>query len=177
MKKLNLLEDCKMKQKPKAVYILVDNAYVQISYAEFCRLKETVAQYSETHWFIPMQGMLMEVSRDEYRAFYKIKERERYLKKLERTNIAFSLDERREADGRMPQIPPGMEEKVELHMMLDKLRQCLLKLSEEDAEFIRLYFFLGMSRKELAEKYGVHPSGINRKLDDILYKLRKMMKN
>ena len=87
------------------------------------------------------------------------------------------MDERREADERMPQIPPGMEEKVELHMMLDKLRQCLLKLSEEDAEFIRLYFFLGMSRKELAEKYGVHPSGINRKLDDILYKLRKMMKN
>lgn len=41
--------------------------------------------------------------------------------------------------------------------MIEKMYSCLRLLDPDDAEFIRMYFFQHVSRKELAKKYGVHP--------------------
>ena len=122
-----------MSNEPKCVYIKTDVGYVQITYAEFCRIRNKTENYKASHWFIPVQGVLLEVPKDAYKAFYREKERERYLRKLD-----------------------------------SALFLC-------DAEFIRMYFFQHVSRKELAKKYGVHPSNISRKAAKILEKLKKLM--
>ena len=72
-----------MSNEPKCVYIKTDVGYVQITYAEFCRIRNTTENYKASHWFIPVQGVLLEVPKDAYKAFYREKERERYLRKLD----------------------------------------------------------------------------------------------
>lgn len=73
-----------MSNEPKCVYIKTDVGYVQITYAEFCRIRNTTENYKASHWFIPVQGVLLEVPKDAYKAFYREKERERYLRKFAR---------------------------------------------------------------------------------------------
>lgn len=50
-----------MSNEPKCVYIKTDVGYVQITYAEFCRIRNTTENYKASHWFIPVQGVLLEV--------------------------------------------------------------------------------------------------------------------
>ena len=57
--------------------------------------------------------------------------------------------------------------------MIEKMYSCLRLLDPDDAEFIRMYFFQHVSRKELAKKYGVHPSNISRKAAKIRKKPRR----
>ena len=66
--------------------------YVQITYAEFFRIRNTTENYKASHWFIPVQGVLLEVLKDAYKAFYREKERERYLRKLDSALFLCNLD-------------------------------------------------------------------------------------
>lgn len=68
-----------------------------------------------------------------------------------------------------------IEQQTEDRLMIEKMYSCLHLLDPDDAEFIRMYFFQHVSRKELAKKYGVHPSNISRKAAKILEKLKKLM--
>lgn len=81
-----------MSNEPKCVYIKTDVGYVQITYAEFCRIRNTTENYKASHWFIPVQGVLLEVPKDAYKAFYREKERERYLRKLDSALFLCNLD-------------------------------------------------------------------------------------
>lgn len=68
-----------------------------------------------------------------------------------------------------------IEQQIEDRLMIEKMYSCLHLLYPDDAEFIRMYFFQHVSRKELAKKYGVHPSNISRKAAKILEKPKKLM--
>ena len=81
-----------MSNEPKCVYIKTDVGYAQITYAEFCRIRNTTENYKASHWFIPVQGVLLEVPKDAYKAFYREKERERYLRKLDSALFLCNLD-------------------------------------------------------------------------------------
>ena len=59
-----------MKHAPKKVFILEDDEYIEISYEEFCQRKETDTTYKD-NLFIFLHGMLMEVTEETYRNFYK----------------------------------------------------------------------------------------------------------
>ena len=114
-------------------------------------------------------------SKDAYKAFYREKERERYLRKLDSALFLCNLDLKSE------EIPlrdenTDIEQQTEDRLMIEKMYSCLRLLAPDDAEFIRMYFFQHVSRKELAKKYGVHPSNISRKAAKILEKLKKLMK-
>lgn len=140
--------------------------YVQITYAEFCRIRNTTENYKASHWFIPVQGVLLEVPKDAYKAFYREKERERYLRKLDSALFLCNLDLKSE------EIPlrdesTDIEQQTEDRLMIEKMYSCLRLLDPDDAEFIRMYFFQHVSRKELAKKYGVHPSNTIRKADEM----------
>ena len=107
-------------------------------------------------------------------AFYREKERERYLRKLDSALFLCNLDLKSE------EIPlrdenTDIEQQTEDRLMIEKMYSCLRLLDPDDAEFIRMYFFQHVSRKELAKKYGVHPSNISRKAAKILEKLKKLM--
>ncbi len=71
-----------MKYAPRKVYIKENNVYVELSYKDFCRRRQAVQRYMDK-LFIPVQGCLLEVMREQYTNFYRDKERWRYLKKLD----------------------------------------------------------------------------------------------
>lgn len=163
-----------MSNEPKCVYIKTDVGYVQITYAEFCRIRNTTENYKASHWFIPVQGVLLEVPKDAYKAFYREKERERYLRKLDSALFLCNLDLKSEEIA-LRDENTDIEQQTEDRLMIEKMYSCLRLLDPDDAEFIRMYFFQPVSRKELAKKYGVHPSNISRKSAKILEKLKKLM--
>lgn len=67
-----------MKYIPKRVFVIEDGEYIELPYEEFSARQGLVPAYSEKH-FLPLHGMLMEVSEDDYRDFYKSIRRQKYL--------------------------------------------------------------------------------------------------
>ncbi len=78
-----------MKYAPIKVYIRENNVNVELSYTDFCRRRQADQSYMDK-LFIPVQGCLLEVVREQYADFYKEKERWRYLKKTD-TNHSLPL--------------------------------------------------------------------------------------
>ena len=69
-----------MKYAPRKVYIRESGGYVELSYTDFCRCRESDQTYMDK-LFIPIQGT----------DFYRDKERWRYLQKLDTKNSLLSL--------------------------------------------------------------------------------------
>ena len=77
-----------MKYAPRKVYIKESGGYAELTYTDFCRRRQTDQSYMDK-LFIPVQGCLLEVVREQYVEFYKDKERWRYLKNWTRTTACF----------------------------------------------------------------------------------------
>ena len=88
-----------VKYAPRKVYIRESGGYVELSYTEFCRCRESDQTYMDK-LFIPIQGCLLEVVREQYTDFYRDKERWRYLKKLDTKNSLLSLDGFTDSEGK-----------------------------------------------------------------------------
>lgn len=61
-----------MKKQPKAVYIIENGGYTELTYEEFCRREQICPLYADK-LFLPLYGRLMEVSKGkaaEQRAFF-----------------------------------------------------------------------------------------------------------
>lgn len=67
-----------MKYAPKKVFVLDNGIYTELSYEEFYLLKENNVSYADK-FFIPLHGMLMEVTEETYRDFYKSQRRQKYI--------------------------------------------------------------------------------------------------
>ena len=62
-----------VKYAPRKVYIRESGGYVELSYTEFCRCRESDQTYMDK-LFIPIQGCLLEVVREQYTDFYRDKD-------------------------------------------------------------------------------------------------------
>lgn len=54
-----------MKYAPRKVYIKESGGYVELSYTDFCRRRQADKGYMDK-LFIPVQGCLLEVVREQY---------------------------------------------------------------------------------------------------------------
>ena len=59
-----------MKYAPKKVFILENGKYKEIKYSELQKLEQSDKSYAEK-FFLPLYGMLMEVTAETYKAYYK----------------------------------------------------------------------------------------------------------
>ena len=66
-----------MKYAPRKVYIKKDDGYVELSYKDFCRRRQSDQNYMDK-LFIPVQVCLLEVVRKQYVDFDTENERWRY---------------------------------------------------------------------------------------------------
>ena len=57
-----------MKYTPKKVFILVNDNYKEITYIELQKLEQTDKSYAEK-FFLPLHGMLMEVTEEDYKEY------------------------------------------------------------------------------------------------------------
>ena len=151
-----------VKYAPRKVYIRESGGYVELSYTEFCRCRESDQTYMDK-LFIPIQGCLLEVVREQYTDFYRDKERWRYLQKLDTKNRLLSLD--------------GFTDTVVNAVMVDRLKAALPLLSDSEQELIQAIFFDGLSEREVGARLGITQSVVNKRKARILIKLRKIIEN
>lgn len=169
-----------MKVTPKNVFILENGKYKEITYNELQKLEQTEKSYTSKR-FLPLHGMLMEVTEETYKWYYKDKRRQNYVDECSRKRGDFSYNALDTKDLLGEDILEDknidIEKQVENKIMLELLSKALKQLSQEDRELIQLFYFQNNSERKLAKELGVSRPKLHSKLEEILYKIRKFMKN
>ena len=156
-----------MKYAPRKVYIKESGNYVELSYTDFCRRRQADQSYMDK-LFIPVQGCLLEVVREQYADFYKDKERWRYLKKLDTNHKLLSLEGFTDSEGNVIDFivdeAVDVAETVVHAVMVDRrtLQIVLLKMQ-------------GYSTKEIAPLVHLTAGSIYARLNHLRKKLRKIL--
>ena len=169
-----------MKYAPRKVYIKESGSYVELTYTEFCRRRNADQTYMDK-LFIPVQGCLLEVVREQYTDFYRDKERCRYLQKLDISHSLLSLEGFTDSEGNtldfLVDEAVDVAETVVHAWMVDRLRAALSLLSDSEQALIRAIFFEGLSEREVGLRLGVTQSVVNKRKAKILLKLRQIIEN
>lgn len=139
-------------------FIKTDNGYEEITYEELLRREEADPSYKGRR-FLPLHGMLMEVTPEQYRDFYKARRRQKYLYERSRENRDISIDmlTTEQFNGADILVSDGMdiEEQVAYKLLLDKLHSCLALLTEEEQELIYALFFGEKTEREWSAETGI----------------------
>ena len=169
-----------VKYAPRKVYIKESGSYVELSYRDFCRRRQADQSYMDK-LFIPVQGCLLEVVREQYADFYKEKERWRYLKKLDTNHSLLSLEGFTDSEGNVLDFvideTVDVAETVVHAVMVDRLKAALHLLSGSEQALIKALFFEELSEREVGLRLGVTQSVVNKRKAKIFAKLRKIMEN
>lgn len=124
---------------------------------------------------------MIEVNEEIYKLHYKTKRRALYLKERDLAHgvVSYSQLDTEEMNGEET-IPDLVSENVEdlvcKRLMIEKLKEALTFLSESEKELIFDLFFMELPETEVAKKYGLNQSSINRRKAKIIIKLKKIMK-
>ena len=166
-----------MEYTPKKVFVLEGKTYLELSYAEF---RQQVATYQGRR-FIPLHGMLMEVPEDDYKAFYKQKRRDKYLKEQSKNNGDFSYDmlttDEFNGEDILVDTVADTAVQAERSLLLDKLRKAVASLSEDEQQLLQMVYYHQLTERNIAACLGVSQNAINKQKFRILEKLKKILKN
>ena len=169
-----------VKYAPRKVYIKESGGYEELSYTDFCQCRNADQTYMDK-LFIPVQGCLLEVVREQYTDFYRDKERWRYLQKLDTNHNLLSLEGFTDSEGNV--IDFVVDEAVDVAetvvhaLMVDRLKAALPLLLDSEQALVRAIFFEGISEREVGLQLGVTQSVVNKHKGKILMKLRKIIEN
>lgn len=170
-----------MKYTPRKVFILENGEYIEISYEELCRLTEDNNSPYADKLFLPLHGMLMEVTEDAYKDFYRDKRRQKYLNERSEVNEDFSYDmlttDEFNGEDILIDDSDDIAVQVEHKMMLDKLRSLFPLLSEEEQKLLNALYFKGMSERDWSKVSKIPQKTINDRKRRILAKLKKLLES
>lgn len=168
-----------MKYAPKKVFVLENGNYKEITYSELKTLEQADKEYANKY-FLPLHGMLMEVTEEKYKAYYKDKRRQKYIDERSRENGDVSYDALDSSDmlgeSVLVDLETNVEEQVTNKIILEQLHNAFLLLSEEERELIMLNFFKGFSEVNLSSYYGVSQQAISKRLKKVLTKIKEIIK-
>ena len=178
--KFQIQEDKTVKYAPKKVFILENGKYKEITYSELQELEQSGKSYAEK-FFLPLYGMLMEVTAETYKWYYKDKRREKYIDERSLLNgdvsyDALDTDETLGAEV-FADTKTDVEAAVINKMTVAELRKAFLLLSPDEKKLLIEHFFDEKSQVELSKQYGVNQSSISRKINRIIAKLKKFLEN
>ena len=169
-----------MNKQPKAVYIIENGGYTELTYEEFLRREQICPLYADK-LFLPLYGSLMEVSKEDYEEYYRQRNRQIYIDRRASRNgdvsyNALSTDEFNGEDILIAEQPDVCDTVVE-SIMTDKLRKAILKLTDEEQLLIYRHYYADIPGTELAEIYGVSQQAISKKIAKIRAKIKKLLEN
>lgn len=122
----------------------------------------------------------MEVTEEEYKAYYKDNRRQKYIDERSRENGDVSYDALDSSDmlgeSVLVDIETNVEEQVTNKIILEQLHNAFLLLSEEERELIMLKFFKGFSEVRLSSYYGISQQAISKRLKKVLTKIKEIIK-
>lgn len=159
-------------------FVFSPEGYEEIPYTELCHRRDTDPTYQDKK-FIPLHGMLMEVTEADYTAFYKDKRRQKYLDERSEENGDISVDmltteEFNGADILVDATDP-VDEQVIHRIMLDKLQDSLPLLSADELELIHDLFYSELTERDIAAKLGISQAAVNKRKKRILAQLKKYL--
>lgn len=161
-------------------FIKTDNGYKEITYEELLHREEADPSY-KARKFLPLHGMLMEVTPEQYRDFYKERRRQKYLYERSKENRDISIDmlttEQFNGADILFSDEIDIEEQVAYKLLLDKLHNCLSLLTEEEQELIYALFFGEKTEREWSAETGIPQKTINNRKRKILLKLKALLEN
>ena len=160
-------------------FLFSPDGYEEITYSELCRRWNTDETYKNKK-FIPLHGMLMEVTPEQYIDFYRTRNRQRYLDKrsAEKGDISIDMLTTSEFNGENILVyDEDIAEQVTNRIMLDKLRDNLGLLTADEKELIRVVFYNEITERDLAIKHGVSQVAIHKRKKRILEKLKKILES
>lgn len=167
-----------MKYAPKKVFVLENGNYKEITYSELKTLEQADKEYANKY-FLPLHGMLMEVTEEEYKAYYKYKRRQKYIDERSRENGDVSYDALDSSDmlgeSVLVDIETNVEEQVTNKMTVAELRKAMLLLSPDERELIKILFIDGVTERKTAENYCVSQVAIHKRKNKILAKLKEFL--
>ena len=169
-----------MKKQPKAVYIIENGGYTELTYEEFRRRVQICPLYADK-LFLPLYGSLMEVSKEDYEEYYRQRNRQIYIDRRASRNgdvsyNALTTDEFNGEDILIAEQPDVCDTVVE-SIMTDKLKEAILKLTDEEQLLIYRHYYADIPGTELAEIYGVSQQAISKRIAKIRVKLKNLLEN
>ena len=167
-----------MKKEPKAVYIIENGGYTELTYEEFRRRVQICPLYADK-LFLPLYGSLMEVSKEDYEEYYRQRNRQIYIDRRASRNgdvsyNALTTDEFNGEDILIAEQPDVCDTVVE-SIMTDKLKEAILKLTDEEQLLIYRHYYADIPGTELAEIYGVSQQEISKRIAKIRVKLKNLL--
>lgn len=169
-----------MKYAPKKVFILENGVYREISYNELRQLEQADKSYMDK-FSLPLHGMLMEVTEETYKEYYRDKRRQKYIDERSKLNgdVSYNALDTDETLGEdiLADRRTDVEMQVINQMTVEQLRKAFLLLSPDEKALIIEHFFDEKSQVELSKQYGVNQSNISRKINHIISKLKKFLEN
>ena len=132
------------------------------------------------HYFIPIEGKLIEVEENVYIAYYRMGRRERYLEERDKANGLLSYDAL-DQDGIVGQEMMNdseadcLEDLVLIKELKSKLCRCIEILAKSERELIQAIYFDGMSDTEYSRRIGKSQQTVCYRRKKILAKLKRLM--
>lgn len=167
-----------MKYAPKKVFILENGLYKEITYSELKQLEQADKSYMDK-FFLPLHGMLMEVTEETYRDYYRDKRRQRYIDERSRLNgdVSYNALDTDETLGEdvFADEKTDVEAEVINKMTVAELRKAFLLLSPDERELIKILFIDGVTERKASEIYGVSQVAIHKRKNKILAKLKEFL--
>ena len=125
-------------------------------------------------------GTLVAVDREIYLEWHRSRRREKYQMEQKRAHGVCSLETL--GENIRPAIPGGYwentpEENALRSACMEKLRECVACLPEQDARLLRMLFFEEMTVTAAALSYGCSRKSIQKRRDRILRRLRMEMES
>lgn len=131
-------------------------------------------------YFLLVNGKKEEVSKEVYTEYWKLKNRENYLKRQDAKFglLTFSsFDQDGKFVENIPDESVDVEKIIQTQMMIETVREALLKLSDEEREIIDRLYFCDETLRSLAKRKNIsHPALIKRR-NKILEKLKELLKD
>lgn len=120
-------------------------------------------------------GTLVEVTREVYLEWYRSRRRERYQQERNQKHGVCSIEELEEKGASVITVTDSLEETVIKNVCVDKLREVMGNLPEEDLHLLYLLFFEEMSVKEAAQLCGCSRKTVENRKKRILKTLNGKM--
>ncbi len=167
-----------MKYAPKKVFILENGNYKEITYNELQKLERSDKFYVDK-FFLPLHGMLMEVTEATYKEYYRDKRRQKYIDERSKLNgdVSYNALDTDETLGEdvFADTKTDVEAEVINKMTVAELRKAFLLLSPDERELIKILFIDGVTERKASEIYGVSQVAIHKRKNRILAKLKDFL--
>lgn len=170
-----------MKRDPEKVFILKNDSYTEITYGQLCQICSMDEEYKKKHRFIRLHGVLMEVTEEDYKIFYKTRRRQKYLREQSKENNDVSIDllakEKYGGEIMISDKTQNVEMQTERKLMIEKLKSCMLLLPYESQKILHLRFYENLTETEIGEIYGITQQAVSKRIGKIIAKIKNLLEN